>query len=323
METLQQSGLGLIQALQSLSPDLDGFMELLSFLGRIEFYLLVLPFVFWAIDKRLGARLLFVLIFIDIIGSSLKLLFHQPRPYWIGSAKALSQEASYGLPSTHASNTLAVWGYLAVRLKRSWLWIATIVLLLLIGISRLYLGVHFLHDVLLGWLIGAAVVWLFIQSENAIIHRARRQNMQTVIGVAFVLSLLTIVIGQLIQAYLSGISDPAAWNAFAAEARSASYSFTSAGALFGAVAGYVLMRQYAPFQSDGPWPKRALRYWLGIISVLIIYFGLDMLFAQVAADESSLGYALRYVRYAAVTFWITFVAPWLFLRFGLADRQRG
>ena len=54
--------------------------------------------------------------------------------------------------------------------------------------------------------------------------------------------------------------------------------------------------------------------------MLLIYLGLDILFALPAADETPLGYALRYVRYALVTFRVTFVASWIFLRLKWADR---
>ena len=54
METLQEFGLSLIRALQSWSPTLDGLMNLFTFPGKIEFYLLIIPFIFWAIDRRLG-----------------------------------------------------------------------------------------------------------------------------------------------------------------------------------------------------------------------------------------------------------------------------
>ncbi|MBI3636767.1 MAG: hypothetical protein HY216_11265, partial [Candidatus Rokubacteria bacterium] len=101
METLQNFGLPLILALQTLSPTLDGFMHLFTFLGRIEFYLLVLPFLYWTVDRRLGLRLLLILLLADLLGSLGKLLLHQPRPYWLGTVQALTTETSYGIPSSH------------------------------------------------------------------------------------------------------------------------------------------------------------------------------------------------------------------------------
>ena len=56
MEALQQLSISLIQALQTLSPSFDGVMNFFSFLGRIEFYLFIIPFIYWVMDKRLGIR---------------------------------------------------------------------------------------------------------------------------------------------------------------------------------------------------------------------------------------------------------------------------
>jgi hypothetical protein len=79
------------------------------------------------------------------------------------------------------------------------------------------------------------------------------------------------------------------------------------------------MRIYAPITTSGNWIQKAGRYLVGIAGVFLILQGLDTLFSQFAADETSLGYALRYLRYAATSFWAMYGAPWLFLRLKLAD----
>lgn len=321
MEILQELGFNLIRALQTLSPALDGPMQFLTFLGRIEFYLLLLPFIYWALDRRLAVGTILILIVADLFGSNFKLLFHQPRPYWLGGVPALSEEPSYGIPSTHASDSLAVWGYLAYQLRRRWLTIGVILFVFLIGVSRLYLGMHFPHDVIFGWLIGGAVLVGFVKSQQRVAAWFNRQSLLAQIGLGFALSVAIIVIGQVMQMLLSGIPDPEAWRVYAAEARTPAYSFTLAGALFGLVAGYSLMKQRAPFKSTGPWLKRGGRYLLGIIGVLLIHFGLDFLFGAITPEESGLGYGLRSTRYAAVTFWVSFLAPWMFLKLNLADSE--
>ena len=321
MEPLQQFGISLIQALQTLSPSLDGLMKFFTFLGRIEFYLLIIPFVYWTIDKRLGMRTLLVLIFIDTAGMAFKLLFHQPRPYWIGGIKPLAEESSYGIPSTHASDSLAVGGYLAYRVGRTWFWIVTVVVLFFIGLSRLFLGAHFPHDVLFGWLIGAIVLWGFMRSAERVATWAKSKTLSTQIAVGFVISIAIILIGLLIRLLISGTSDPASWSNYASEARTISPFFTLSGALFGSVAGYAMMRQYARFQTSGTLGTRVLRYLVGIIGVVLIYFGLDVVFGLLTTDETTLGYALRYIRYAAATFWMTWAAPFVFLKIKLAEAE--
>jgi hypothetical protein len=98
----------------------------------------------------------------------------------------------------------------------------------------------------------------------------------------------------------------------------ASHWYTLAGAGFGAGAGYALMVRYASFENRGSWVQRLERYALGLVGVLILYFGLDAVFAAITPDETALGYALRYLRYAVVALWAFFLAPWSFLRLGLA-----
>ncbi|MCI0555544.1 MAG: phosphatase PAP2 family protein [Anaerolineae bacterium] len=321
MEALQQFSISLIQALQTLSPALDGLMNFFTFLGRAEFYLLIAPFIFWTIDKRLGMRALIILIATDVITSSFKLLFHQPRPYWIGGVRELSQESSYGIPSSHASDSLAVGGYLAYRTKRTWFRVAIGIILLFIGLSRLYLGVHFLHDVLFGWLIGASVLWVAIKQSKQIAAWARSKSLSAQIGIGFVLSGVIILLGILIRSLISGTPDPASWSSFATEARSITHSFTLAGAFFGAITGYALMRQNVHFRPAENWSKRVLSYIIGIIGLVLIYLGLDIAFSMIAADESILGYVLRYIRYALATFWVTLGAPWVFLKAKLAEPE--
>jgi membrane-associated phospholipid phosphatase len=327
MDTIFNFGIQTIQALQTMSPALDGLMKALSFMGTIQFYLLLIPLIYWLVDTQLGIRVLLVLIGTDFLGIAFKQLLRQPRPYWVGNVKALAGETSYGIPSTHASDSLAVWGFLAGRLKKGWVWAITFVLVPLIGLSRLYLGVHFPQDVLGGWAIALLVIYLFVRGEARAISRLKRLSLSGQIGLGFVISLVMTLIGALISGLATSTPNPASWASYATEAGRISHYFTLAGALFGAIAGFVLMRRYAGFQVGGHWLRQLGRYGLGILGLFVVYFGLDVLFALIAADETLVGYLLRYARHALVGLWATFGAPWLFLKLKLAeaviDREAG
>ena len=319
METLQELGIVIIQQLQGLSPALDGLMKFFTFLGKLEFYLLMMPFIYLSIDRRLGFRTLLILLITNFWASFFKLLFHQPRPYWIGGVKQLATETSYGFPSSHASDTFAVWGFLAYQVKRTWMWLLSLFLILFIAISRLYLGVHFLHDILFGWLIGFIIVVIFLLVDKPVSAWAKELTLSMQILLALLISIVIILIGQVIQSWLSGISDPEPWASFAVKARIGDYSFNLAGALFGAIAGYALMRQYACFTNSDKWINRILCYAIGLIGVVVFYFGLDMSFGMITSDETIFGQILRTVRYGSVVFWVVFLAPWLFLKIKLAE----
>ena len=318
MDAIINFGIRLIQALQTLSPTLDSPMKFFTFLGKIEFYLVIIPLFYWVVDSRLGIRVLFVLISTDFLGSSLKQLLHQPRPYWVGDVKVLATETSYGIPSTHSSNSLSVWGIIAARYKRGWLWAGAGVLVFLISLSRLYLGVHFPQDVLGGWLIGAFVLFLFIRLEPQIVSWLKGFSALSQVGIGLGASILMILLGLFFGALIASSPDPVEWARFATQARSPEHYFTLAGSFFGAVAGYVLMLKRARFQTGGMPVQQIARYLLGVAGVLAIYLGLDVLFGLLAADETAAGYFLRYIRYATVTFWMAFGAPWTFLKLRLA-----
>lgn len=159
MDALQAWGVGLILTLQQLSPGLDGLMRFLSFLGQEEFYAVLVPFVYWCVDTTLGARLLAALIVSDFANGFVKLAFHAPRPYWVSTeVRALSVEPSYGIPSGHAQTGIPCWGQVARRVARPWAPAAATAVVLGVSLSRVYLGVHFPHDVLAGWVIGVALL---------------------------------------------------------------------------------------------------------------------------------------------------------------------
>ena len=321
MDGIYQFGITLIQGLQTLSPGLDGFMKAVTFLGTIEFYILFIPALYWCVDQKLGLRVLFILILTDVPASYFKQLLHQPRPYWIGGVKALADEPSYGIPSTHSSNPLAVWGLIATTAKKSWLWTLSILLILLIGISRLYLGVHFPQDVLGGWLLGLIILFLFLKYENRFLDWWGQKNANTQILLGFLFSAAVILLGQLVLALIAGSPDPAEWSAYSTKARDIEHYITLGGFLFGAIVGVALKDRYASFKMDGSALQKVGRYVVGIIGLFALYLGLDVLFALLAPEASLAGYILRYIRYACVSLWGMFGAPWVFIKLRLAENQ--
>ena len=321
MDAIYQFGIRLIQSIQTLSPALDGFMDTISSIGLPEFFLVLIPLIYWTINRRVGIRSFLVLLYFDSIGLMLKLLLHQPRPFWLEGIKQLSFEGTYGIPSGHSGRTLAVSGYLATQVKKRWFWAITVLYILLVGISRLYLGMHFPQDVLGGWLLGILVIWAVIKWEGAVREWLITKSLSSQIMIGFLTAMGIVLIGFIIRFIIAGTPDPAEWSAYNAEARSMTHFFTSSGALFGAYAGYALMRQYARFDEKGKWSIRALRYIAGIVCLLVLFFSLDIAFAAIATDELTLGYILRFIRYGFASFWVTFLAPWLFIKTKLAEME--
>lgn len=147
------------------SPWMTRVMIFITDLGAeymILFSILVVIILIWKKHKRSALSLVIILVMGVIINISLKQIIHRPRPIMA----PLVTETSYSFPSGHAMNSAVF--YLAVsfyfyhltRKKKLSLWVTTgsIVLIILIGFSRVYLGVHYPSDVAAGYVIG--VWWL-------------------------------------------------------------------------------------------------------------------------------------------------------------------
>lgn len=328
MEGLIASGVSIILTVQSVGAWLEAPMKFFSFLGSEEFFLLVLPGVYWAVSVDLGLRIGFILLFGSGLNTVFKLLFHGPRPYWVSTdVSPYAAETSFGVPSGHAQNAVSVWGIAAHWLRRTWAWVAAIFVMFAIGFSRIYLGVHFLHDVLIGWLIGGLVLWAFIRYWDAAAAWLGRLSLNAQIGVALAVSLGLVLLSWLSLALWGGWTIPDVWVANADAAfpdepinpGSLSGVLTPAGALFGLAAGAAWMRAQGGFDTSGPLWKRAARYALGLAGVLVLYVGLGAVFPR---GDALLPYLLRFVRYALVGLWIAALAPMLFIRLKLADRGK-
>ncbi len=139
MTDLVQWGLAVVQWVQTFrTPILDQFFLSINFLGDEEFYLLVLPILFWCLDKRLGIRLGVIFLISFFANEFLKCLFAQPRPYEV-DPKLYSpiRTEGYGIPSGHAQGTSTTWGYLATQLKKPFWWALAFGVPVLVSIGRI------------------------------------------------------------------------------------------------------------------------------------------------------------------------------------------
>jgi membrane-associated phospholipid phosphatase len=323
MDYLVQIGVNWVIAIQGLGAWLKAPMEFFSFLGQQDFFFLVLPLIYWCIEASLGMRVAFILITSASVNSYFKLLFAGPRPYWVSDkVMAYAAETSFGVPSGHAQNAVSVWGVIAARIGRAWAWVAALTLAFLISFSRWYLGVHFPHDVFVGWALGALILWAFIRFENPTVAWFKSKTFGAQALTAFVLSLVLIGLGGLTVASLMGYTLPQeyATNALRAHEMPDPVSMegfvTSGGTLFGLIVGATWIMARGGYQASGPIEKRVLRFVVGVAGVIAIRYGLDAIFPD---GTTLVPMIFRYIRYALVGFWIMGGAPWLFFRFKLAD----
>lgn len=308
--------LQLVIFVQGWGPSWEGIMRFFSFLGTEEFFLLVLPLIYWSVDFALGLRVGVILLTSGALNTLFKMLFHAPRPYWVSEQVVpLSAETSFGIPSGHAQISVGVWGMIAAGLRRTWSTVLAVLLIFFIGLSRLYLGVHFPQDVLVGWIIGGLLLWGFLRLEEPFLRRFRRLSFGWQLASVWLFSLALIFCGIALRAWNTtelpsewirlathgGLEVPEPWNIGAI--------VSPAAALFGMVAGALWLTSLGGFTPAGKWWQHLLRYGLGLLGVLILWMGLGAIFPR---GETWLALSLRYVRYALIGFWIGGLAPYIF-----------
>jgi membrane-associated phospholipid phosphatase len=323
MEAVMNWGIGIIVFLQSLGGWLVPPMQFFSFLGSEEFFLVLLPFLYWCVDAGLGLRVGTILLFSSGVNDIFKIAFHLPRPYWYSDAvTAQAAEATFGLPSGHSVSAAAVWGMIASRLKTNWAWIAAVTIAFLVGLSRMILAVHFPTDVFAGWLIGAIILWFFMRFWDAATERVKPFSMNQKILIAFIFSALLIGIGAVIKLSLADEIIPADWIDRAVlttgeepEPFLLNGIVTAGAALFGMYAGLVWLTPRGRFDASGSSQQKALRYVIGAVIVIALYAGLGAIFPR---GDALIPYIFRYVRYTAIGLWVSAGAPLLFARLKLA-----
>ncbi len=179
-----QTVISFIQGLES--PMFTAIMKLFTFIGSttsiVVFSLLVLFFLY-NVFKHRSELVLFMIVLLgsNVLFISLKLFFHRARPNF----HRLIEVGGYSFPSGHATNAITFYGLLAfllwrhipARWGRTVLIVISIAMIIMIGTSRIYLGVHYPTDIISGYLVGgfwlAIAIWFYQRYEE---KRQKRKN---------------------------------------------------------------------------------------------------------------------------------------------------
>ena len=292
MDAIFQWGLNFIIMVQQIdTPLLDSFFRAVTSLGDELFYLLLFPFLLWCVDFYLGIRVGIIFLLSVYANNGLKEIFQQPRPFDILPEIQKVYASGYGFPSGHAQSSLVVWGSIACWKKQTWVRNLSVLLILLIGFSRIYLGVHFPTDILGGWLFGGLILglsyFIFLKIKLDFIQG---NTVFKIIGITlFPLILLQI--------------------------QSSPDIISSVAALTGIGYGLLLFNSFTGEIRPGNLLQRLFSFLVGVTGIGIIYFGLKLI---LPSEGQSFYQLSRFFRYLLLGIWISFGSPWLFIRMGLA-----
>ena len=311
--------------LQSLGDWLTVPFQGISMLATEYFFIFIIPLVYWCIDALMGLRMAFLLVISNSVNTFFKMIFHSPRPFWYNAeVKSLSQETSFGLPSGHSQNSASIYGVMATSVKKKGFTILILVVIFLVGLSRLYLGMHFLRDVLTGWLLGALCVAGFLWAEKRLSGWIAKRTLGMQILFSLLFAIVVILVAVAGKSTSAQWMMPTTWIETAAATGGAvpdpfniEGSITLAGVAFGFTAGYAgWVKKYGVPVVKGSALKRFARFFVGIVGVVVIYLGLKMVFPE---EPILLGYVLRFLRYTLLSLWVTYFAPMVFKKLKLDE----
>lgn len=270
------------------SPFADSLFTWVTRLGNESFYLLAIPFVYWVLDKRQGLRLAMVFLFSFFINSALKDALRLPRPS-PAEVRVVYPESGtgYGFPSGHAQGNTVFWGYLAMSYRRTrFLLPLAVVIIILVSLSRMYLGLHFPLDVAGGIVLGLAVLAAFFLADHLLSGQSISFELKAAAAVLLPLGLLVF--------YRSpdGIK--------------------GVGFLIGLALGYLLESRYVGWSHRATLAQNAIK--------LAIGYAVFFAFQELSRPFFPEGMA-QLIRYGLSGLWATLVAPFLFQRLRLYSQR--
>ena len=307
-------------------------MKFFTWLGYPQAYMIIVAVIYWSVDRKLGLRLAIFLPLVASLNSILKQAFHAPRPYWLDPGiKAIHVSNGFGMPSGHAQAS-TVWIYAGAYLRRKWFWAVLITVVFMIGLSRIYLGVHFPSQVFFGWLIGVLMVILFIRAETEVLAWFLNRRFGSQLLLIGGISSLILLIGGAFVIIFRNWQMPAFW------IRNSSLYFSSgnetiglsfgmdaisgnAGAFLGTALGAILSHRKGGFDTGGKLWKRVLRSLTGLIICSALY---GILVITTPEQTKLVLYSTwRFIGFLVMSFSAIFLVPHFLMRIKLLSPIKG
>lgn len=282
--------LSIVEFFQSFRSDfLDFFFLIFNEFGDELVFLVVASILWWIVNKHYGYRFMMIFLTSVAVNDTLKNLIKRPRPYTLPSVDSVTEPTyGYSFPSGHAQNAGAMALVLNERYGslKKWVRPLLITIVVLVMIARVYLGQHYLTDVIAGLAVSVLVYYAFI-------YLAPKVKINPIKLVYYLIPLM------ILGAFF--IVDKNYYVAIAS--------------MIGLTLGYDLELRYVKYEVKAPLKVQIAKYAIGIIVALLLKEGLKLVFPYSGNDDlnlTQLDLFLDGLRYFILTVWLSLGAMWVF-----------
>lgn len=247
-------------------PFLDKLFLAITTLGEETAFLVIGLIIYWCFSKRRGYYLMSVGFLGTITSQAMKIICRVPRP-WVRDPnftileQAREAAGGYSFPSGHTQSAVGTFGSIARTSKDDVTRFACIMLSILVGISRMYVGVHTPADVA----VGAAISIVFIFALHPLMMGSKDRTFPVLIALS-VISLIYLIV-------MECVSFPADTDPHNLESAMKN-AYTLLGATVGLAVVYPLEKKYVNFEEEALWWVQILKVVLGLAAVLAVKEGL-------------------------------------------------
>lgn len=247
------------------TPAGDAFFQFVTYFGEDVFFLALALILLWCIDKHKAYYILICGFVASLAGQLMKMTFQIDRPWVqdpnfrpVGSAKEAANDFSF--PSGHTILVTSTWGATALSFGSKLLRIGAPILIFLVGLSRMYLGVHTPWDVLAGWGVGIAAIFLL----RPLMQKAIRDSR---VMWAVIAGLTVLALGNLLLVSLTPAASIGDLSRLDGALKNA---WTFMGLSIGLAIIYLMDSRVSHFETQAVWWAQILKVSIGLALLLII-----------------------------------------------------
>ena len=281
--------MGLLYWFQSIrNPVLDVILGLVTRFGEETLFMVLGLFILWCVDKKWGFRLLLTGLVGSVFNQLLKAIFLIPRPWVLDPNFTIVESAreaatGYSFPSGHTQTAAVVYGMIAAWLKKKWMTVLCVALIIGVGISRMYLGVHTPYDVGVSLATGVLTVWVMMRLFAKAEEDGKKELTAQLMGLVFAAVMVLYVM----------YAPKRAANVAEFDAHGVESAFKLFGSMAGLIGAWLIDQKYVHYETKAVWWAQILKVALGLGVVMAVRLGAKPVLALIMGEHAAAG-AVRY-----------------------------